>query len=319
MNEKKNIIILLVIVFLISYLFCQMNNTKEKFSSTSIGTTTTSTNSELLELEERLNNRINNQVHKRIFELSSEKITESIKNLGIISKKLLENGELDIPGDLNIHTNLTVGNNVDVKNDLNVSNNMNIMNNLTVDGNFNLLPEGTIVMWGQEEIPQGWVLCDGSAHLRKEFLNEVSDELPLVFTNELALTLNKATRDKYIFTPNLGGRFILGAGKPDLVNNIPNDGGLVPTGYINGTSYNLNETGGERRHKLTESELAPHTHRLPKDNQGDTRVNVQSMIHSDNHDERYNNDGNNTCPNCKGKEHNNMPPYHVLNYIMKVY
>ena len=99
---------------------------------------------------------------------------------------------------------------------LNVTGDFHVSGDINLPINNKLLPQGCILMWGQEEIPQGWVLCDGSAHLRKRILNEVSDELPLVFTNELALTLNEATRDKYIITPNLSGRFVLAAGQGSI-------------------------------------------------------------------------------------------------------
>lgn len=305
--ENKDIV-LVIIVIIVVYLLYKMNKLNESFTSTSIssGNTSSSPNSTSATAVEEdvvrvLDAHIISEVDRRITVLNNQTITDSIKNLGIIAKKIQDDGDFTFP------TNLNVTGDFHVSGDINLP-----INN-------KLLPQGCILMWGQEEIPQGWVLCDGSAHLRKEFLSEESDELPLLFTNELFLQLNEAVRDKYIITPNLGGRFVLGSGAPDLVNNIPNDGGLVPTGYSDTTSYDVNQTSGERRHELTDGELAPHTHRLPQDEQGDTKVNVQSMIHNANHDERYNNDGNNTCPNCRGEAHNNMPPYHVLNYIMKVY
>jgi len=70
------------------------------------------------------------------------------------------------------------------------------------------LPKGVIVAWSGTNVPQGWQLCDG--------------------TNG---------------TPDLRGRFILGAGQgPGL------------------TGRNMGESGGEETHLLTVQEMPPHNH-----------------------------------------------------------
>ena len=311
MIENKNNIILVIIIFLLIYIFYEMNCMKENFTSTSTSSTSSPSSTSIINdvsststgpsLEDRLNIHINNQVNKKFLELSSEKISESIKNLGIIARKLIDNGELEIPGDLYIHNDLKINNNLDVLNDINLSKNLNVTNDLTINGKFNLLPEGTIVMWGENEIPSGWVLCDGRYYIKKEFKDKFIDEIKISLPDTLPANVDQehiiSLRDNnevnnqnvnslevesitefYLKTPNLSGRFILGAGKPDLVNNHSHDGGGTPTGYVESTSWCYGDA------------TQPDAIGAAGGGQGGGRV-----------------------------AHNNMPPYHTLNFIMKTY
>ena len=89
--------------------------------------------------------------------------------------------------------------------------NATVSGNLTVSGTisgFGIAPVGTIIMWSQATIPNGWSLCNGQ-------------------------TVNG------IKTPDLRGRFIVGAG---------------------GTGYNLGNIGGAEKVALTISEMPKHRH-----------------------------------------------------------
>ena len=86
---------------------------------------------------------------------------------------------------------------------------------MTIEGTLkvnklNILPRGCIIAFNSMEAPKGWLLCDGQNN-----------------------------------TPDLRGRFILGAGKGS---------GL--------TDRNLNEKGGTEKHTLSESEIPNHKHNL---------------------------------------------------------
>tara|TARA_Y100000589_G_scaffold330921_1_gene382208 strand:+ start:511 stop:1140 length:630 start_codon:yes stop_codon:yes gene_type:complete len=188
-----------------------------------------------------------NKKEKESFNATSNDIpiTESIKNLGIIAKEIQRDGNLTVPANLN------------------------------VNGKFNLLPEGTIVMWGKTNIPDGWVKCDGENN-----------------------------------TPDLRGRFVLGEG------NKSGDGLTART---------LNQTGGDETHTLTVHEMPSHTHTIsgtymrdggkrgsgggyfPHRSDRKTEINMSSLLSLTN-----SNTGS-------GHAHNNMPPFRVLIYIMKVY
>ena len=95
--ENKDIILFILIICVLYLLYC--NERKEQFRETSSNT--------------------------------NQKITESIKNLGIIANKLQKDGNFTFPADL------------------------------IVTGKLNLLPEGTVVMWTRIDIPDGWVECNG--------------------------------------------------------------------------------------------------------------------------------------------------------------
>ena len=300
-------------------------------SSSGLTTSSISTTEPSVNQVDILNQHINNEVERKFTQLSTQNITDSIKNLGIIAKRIQEDGNFTFPSNLNVTDNLNVSNNLSVSNNLNVSNNLSINGNLNLPSNNKILPEGCILMWGQNEIPDGWVLCDGSAYLRKEFLEEKSDELPKIINNEQARQLEQVTLRKYLVTPNLNGRFVLGSGSPELFNNHSNDGGDVPNGYFEGTSYAVGWTGGERRHTLTVGEIPNHQHYLPKDRgkanfprRNDYHAHRSITFHGRTGDEGHLlEDGGEKrwmpCDGCNGEEHNNMPPYYVLTYIMKVY
>lgn len=134
-------------------------------------------------------------------------------------------------------------------------------------GTFNLLPTGIIVAWTGNTPPTGWILCDG--------------------TNN---------------TPDLRGRFIIGAG----------DG----TGL---TSRKIGDKGGEEKHTLTADEIPAHTH----DFGGDDGIAGAgyTAISNFNYDADSKGSGNGHRYNSGsvggGKSHNILPPFYSLAFIMK--
>ena len=154
--------------------------------------------------------------------------------------------------------------------------------NLTVRGKFNHLPKGTIVIYNGTKAPTGWTLCNGSNG-----------------------------------TPDLRGRFVYGYGAR--------------------AGKRWKGSGGSETHKLSTNEMPRHSHsnRCSTSNAGkhrhyytkfpSGRGNIAAgrywkargshTGYSGNHSHRcsvsiYNNGGS--------RAHNNMPPYVVLSYIMKL-
>lgn len=154
-----------------------------------------------------------------------------------------------------------------------------IPSDINLSGNFNMLPKGVIIPFQGTQPPKGWALCDGKNG-----------------------------------TPDLRGRFIFGS------NN----------------KYKIGNKGGEKAHKLTLAEMPSHSHRCNASGAHDHKLNfynddynnkgklgVNSLLktlnckrfrfspQSHSHNHYINNTGAN-------HSHNNMPPYHVLTWIIKL-
>jgi hypothetical protein len=103
-------------------------------------------------------------------------------------------------------------------------------------------------------------------------------------------------------TPDLSGRFILGSGFAD-----------------NLTPRTLNQRGGAETHTLNVNELPEHDHYVAPSagyESNSSRRNIYADF-SGWHHGRYRRDVR-TGPTGRGDPHNNMPPFHVLAYIMKL-
>ncbi len=181
----------------------------------------------------------------------------------------------------------------------------NIREGLTVTGNgeaagFNglgMAPVGSILMWTGSTPPMGWVLCDGAV------VNGVA-------------------------TPDLRGRFVLASG-----------GGQGLTARARG------DVGGKESHALTEGEMPGHRHflllsgNMTEATEGAHQyraATVGTVVMSNPSGSLNARLGNNTTdasghhvhyfdiprftssPSGSGRPHNNMPPFYVLAFIMRV-
>ena len=88
---------------------------------------------------------LKNSANERFTTNTVSSLSESILNMGKISKQIMNNDILTIPAS---KVNLT---------DLDVTtSNLNVNGHLNVDGNLNFYPVGTMVMWTKRDIPNGW-------------------------------------------------------------------------------------------------------------------------------------------------------------------
>ena len=205
-------------------------------------------------------------------------------------------GDMTVSGKASVDT-LTVEQKVTVKNgDIELAPGKTVTANGVNIG----VPIGCILMWSGEErdIPDGWALCDGKTHNGK-------------------------------MTPNLLGRFIVGAGN----------------------SYLVGATGGADTVKLTKRQMPNHTHAYLSDTQingsiassaygEDSNGYNTGWIASDTSDKSYEfnfksdsnwhgrrymtgtagGDATDTNAGTDGMAdaHENRPPYYALCFIMKV-
>lgn len=193
---------------------------------------------------------------------------------------------------------------------------------LTVTGESGgLTPTGAITAYPVATAPSGWLLCDGSAVSRT--------------TYSALFTLLSTT---------------YGAGNGTTTFNLPNLKGKVVVGLDSTqTEFDvLGETGGAKTHTLTTAEMPSHTHSADPpatatDSQGshshtiegsanwgtsggygiseDATASSNGTLNTDAagaHTHTVNIASFNTGSAGTGGAHNNLQPYMVLNYIIKV-
>ena len=212
--------------------------------------------------------------------------------------------------------------------------------------NINLFIRYMIISWNSSSIPTGWVLCDGSKY-SSDLVNKH------LIDNNYKL---QSDPNGDIVTPDLRGRFIIGAGDINITTDNqpmfsafpdPND----PNKYILSTvdttvTIPLNKNGGEIEHTITKDEIPPHTHNylvatangvvFPPTSTHDfynvsidhvyadgTRIGTEYYTRTSNSNTKttvMNTDGGQIGINNNNPQTpiNNMPPYYVLYYIMKL-
>lgn len=158
---------------------------------------------------------------------------------------------------------------------------------------------GEIKMYGGSAAPTGWMICDGSAISRTTYA-----------------TLYGVIGTKY------------GAGNGSSTFNIPDLEGRVPVG-LDSTITDFNDrgkTGGSKTHQLTEAELAKHHHGIAQEVAAGGGTDGREVDYSTG---KQNNTtyieefthANGTYPYIKENggdaAHENMPPYVIVNYIIK--
>lgn len=203
----------------------------------------------------------------------------------------------DLQNQENLDSATPVLSNEAIQNIASVYNNKDMtVTNLKVTGTFNMIPTGTVGMWSGDinKIPAGWALCDGTQG-----------------------------------TPDLRGRFVLGYNKdqPIIRGSVDADGWVnTNTGArLNFEKCNqIGMNGGTPYHTLRVVELPPHTHKenyVTKHNiEGGCGVNQNPALlygWESGGGCAYNKLGD-TSSTGSGEGHNNIPPYLVLAYIMKL-
>ena len=167
------------------------------------------------------------------------------------------------------------------------SNSSNISEENTISDDS--VPIGTINIWSADVAPEGWMLCDGSEINREEYV----DLFTLIGIN-------------------------YGAGDGVTTFNVPNLSGRIPVGLDENASnisngQQLGNSGGEELHTLTIDEMPSHAHGIG----GSSSVPGGSYQYT-NPNDNASNLNQYSQPQGGDQPHNNMPPYLITNYIIKV-
>lgn len=155
-----------------------------------------------------------------------------------------------------------------------------------------LCPEGAVSPFAGSVAPDGWLMCDGQEVLITTY-NKLYTRIGATYG---------AASDGYFKLPDLRSKFPLGAGDGvgvDLSNRV------------------LAATGGEENHTLTVDEMPAHTHSYIAQS-GTQNINQYAAVVDGSvsaADEPT--AGTTSGSTGGGLPHNNMPPFIVLNYIIK--
>lgn len=156
----------------------------------------------------------------------------------------------------------------------------------TAGGASDNFPIGSIIAYGGTELPNNWLICDGA---------------------EVSRTAYKDLFD------NIGTAY--GEGDGSTTFNLPDMRGKVGVGLAPADTYfnTLGKTGGEKTHTLTINEMPKHNHDISRRTDTGSYFNLTSI--SSQNSQSYNVSTGDTGGN---QPHNNLQPYSVINYIIKV-
>ena len=144
-------------------------------------------------------------------------------------------------------------------------------------------PVGSMLDWSANTAPNGWLLCDGSAVSRSMY-------------NDLFVIVGTA----------------FGSGDGSSTFNVPDFRGRVAVGWDSSDSSfdGIGETGGEKEHILTISEMPEHDHGYKRFSSSGGEAIEGDEGASQNYSDRTSFEGG-------GGAHNNLQPFLVVNKIIK--
>ena len=157
-------------------------------------------------------------------------------------------------------------------------------------------------------LPFGFQVCNGKA-LQK--IVKLADG-----------TVDKAVDDSERNAPDYRGRFIIGGGRCAPNKNAGPHGDGDDALYPNFYFYDQRHKGGVWRHQLSLSEMPKHNHSGKRrgGNQDNTGISHR-YVSGDSAEENYNTEYTGGGANASAGEsdaHNNMPPYAVVLYLIKI-
>ena len=154
----------------------------------------------------------------------------------------------------------------------------------------------------------GGFLCTGSATGQETFrsLSNRVDQLEKVLHHAIILTDQDCT--------------MLGTGwrsYTPMDGKMPLASGVHTDGQGETRTFVVGQADGAFSHQLTEAEMPSHVHQYHDRHFNNARGGPH-LGDDDDRDRHYMNDNRNTGSTGAGQPHNNMPPYLVLNFCLRV-
>jgi microcystin-dependent protein len=169
----------------------------------------------------------------------------------------------------------------------------------------NTVPTGTVVQFAGSSAPANWLICDGSAVSRTTYANLFGVISTTYGIGDGSTTFN---------LPNCAGKVAVGVG----------DAGGTFHGH---TNHTLAQTGGEETHLLSTSEMPIHSHTEGAHTHTIAETNVTFQATAGGTVPTFNQGsglntgsaaGSGTGNAGSGSDHNNLQPYIVFNYIVRI-
>lgn len=154
------------------------------------------------------------------------------------------------------------------------------------------VPTASVLPFAGSVVPQGYLLCDGAEVSATDYANLFA---------QIGTTYGEASEEGLFKLPDLRGRVPVGAGLGD---------GL--------TDRVLGTVDGEENHQLTIGEMPRHEHAWENSFYSLVRVSTSGGESIGSGSEDYSNLRSTGSFQGGDLPHNNMQPFVVLNYIIKV-
>ena len=148
-----------------------------------------------------------------------------------------------------------------------------------------LMPTGSVTCFAGTTAPVGWKICDGAA---------ISRSTNATLFNVIGTLYGVGDGSSTFNLPDMRGKSVFGAGQG--------------TGLTNRA---IATTGGEEKHVLTLGEMPPHSHQIRRNGTGSG--SGPEPVFEDHWDGGL----VNTSSAGAGQAHNTMPPFVILNFIIK--
>jgi microcystin-dependent protein len=335
-SKTVNLGLIIILFIIMIYLYNVTNNIKKNVKNLEENNRTEGTSSETIQTVDLSNYYTKSSIDQNISELrtlitNSDVSVDETSNLFRAAGREELGFEIDLFGNLQVNSDVNFTRNVDFTESSETTFNGNLfMEHGDNSKYFDTLPPGTILSWrwnvdSSNPLPLGWALCDGqngTPDLRGRFVlgsGEPSDNNPNTYTGDGGNSAGYTTDDNYEINQT--------GGKNKHTLTIPE----IPSHkHLSGYYRVMDSLGWGERDNPSHGAWGSIYHRNTRS------LNTDSHSSQEGRDGGFNRNSNNADPLARHPAldldvmqdysqpigdrvpHNNMPPYYVLVYIMKL-